>query len=128
MKYICRFILLICIFFTSIIASFAFDGNISIQISERKSDTISAIQYNNKDIIYSKDNEILENTISRNDSVFLNNRKSSNIYDGGINNLGFIISNQFQSLLYYIYTLSYLEHKSNSVFSFLSNEIQPNAP
>lgn len=128
MKYICRFILLICIFFTSIIASFAFDGNISIQIAERKSDTISAIQYNNKDIIYSKDNEILDNNISRNNAIYFNNRKSQNLYDGGINNFEFITSNQFQSLLYYIYTLSYLKHKTDSVHSFLSFEIQPNAP
>ncbi len=128
MKYISRLILLIYIFFVSIIASFAFDFNSSISSNNSSKDTISAVQYYNQDIINSKDNELLEVNISRNDNIFLNNRKTSNLYDGGINNSYIFTSNQFRNLLYYIYTNTFLDNKTSSVISFLVFEIQPNAP
>lgn len=128
MKYISRLILLIYIFFVSIIASFAFDTNSSISSNNSSKDTISAVQYYNQDIINSKDNELLEINISRNDNIFLNNRKTSNLYDGGINNSYIFTLNQFQNLLYYIYTNTFLDNKTSAVISFLVFEIQPNAP
>lgn len=128
MRYISRLILIIYIFFVSIIASFAFDTNSSISSNNSSKDTISAVQYYNQDIINSKDNELLEINISRNDNIFLNNRKTSNLYDGGINNSYIFTSNQFRNLLYYIYTNTFLDNKTSSVISFLVFEIQPNAP
>lgn len=127
MKYFSRILLFIFIFLSSIISAFAVDDSL-ISIKNKTNDTISAVQYYNKDIINSKDNELLEINISRNDNIYLNNRKTSNIYDGGINNSYIFISNQFQNLLYYIYTNTFLDNKTSSVSSFLAFEIQPNAP
>ncbi len=127
MKYISRILLFIFTFLISIVSSFAVD-NALISIESKATDTISAVEYYHHDIINSKDNEFFISNITEENNLYLNNRKNSNLYDGGINNSSLYHSKQFKYTLFYIYTLSYLTNKTSSVHSFLSFEIQPNAP
>lgn len=127
MRYISRILLFIFAFLVSIVSAFVVDSD-SIAIENKAKDTISAGQYYHHDVINSKDNECILSNISEENHQYLNNRKTSNIYDGWINNPNSYITKQFKNTLYYIYTLSYLTNKTSSVHSFLAFEIQPNAP
>lgn len=125
MKYICRFILFLCIFFISLSAN-AF-CEVSHNVISKKTDTISTVIYDNHDILYSRNNSSITQNIERNDSL-LNNKQSDNSYDSGITKYLHASNTQFEDLLSYIYTQSYLRNKTKvSLFATLS-EIQPNAP
>lgn len=125
MKYISRLILFICLFFISLSANAFCD--ISQDVISKKADTISAIIYDNYDILYSRNNSSITQNVERNDSL-LNNKQSDNSYDGGITKYLHASNTQFEDLLSYIYTQSYLRNKTKvSLFATLS-EIKPNAP
>lgn len=125
MKYICRFILFLCIFFISLSAN-AF-CEVSHNVISKQTDTISTVIYDNHDILYSRNNSSITQNIERNDSL-LNNKQSDNSYDGGVTKYLHVSTTQFEDLLSYIYTQSYLRNKTKvSLFATLS-EIQPNAP
>ena len=126
MKYICRFILFLCIFFISLSAN-AF-CEISQDVISKHTDTISAVNYVDTDILYSRNNCSTITNIERNDTLSLNNKESDNSYDGGVTKYLHASITQFEDLLSYIYTQSYLRNKTKvSLFATLS-EIQPNAP
>lgn len=126
MKYICRFILFLCIFFISLSAN-AF-CEISQDVISKHTDTISAVNYVDTDILYSRSNCSTITNIERNDTLSLNNKESDNSYDGGVTKYLHASTAQFEDLLSYIYTQSYLRNKTKvSLFATLS-EIQPNAP
>lgn len=126
MKYICRFILFLCIFFISLSAN-AF-CEISQDVISKHTDTISAVNYVDTDILYSRNNCSTITNIERNDTLSLNNKESDNSYDGGVTKYLHASTTQFEDLLSYIYTQSYLRNKTKvSLFATLS-EIQPNAP
>ena len=91
-------------------------------------DTISAIQHHSEDILTSKTSDTITQCFQRNDGLFINNRKSDNSYDGGLNNFLLAASSQYSELLAYIYNQSFLHNKSNVLFSVSLSEIQPNAP
>lgn len=126
MKYICRFILFLCIFFISLSAN-AF-CEVSHDVISKHTDTISAVNYIDTDILYSRNNCSTITNIERNDTLSLNNKESDNSYDGGVTKYLHASTTQFEDLLSYIYTQSYLRNKTKvSLFATLS-EIQPNAP
>ena len=91
-------------------------------------DSISAVQNYNHDILTAKSNDTITQYFQRNDGLFINNRKSDNSYDSGLNNFLLSTSSQFSELLAYIYNQSFLHNKSNVLFSVSLSEIQPNAP
>ena len=91
-------------------------------------DSISAVQNYNHDVLAAKGNDTITQTFQRNDGLFINNRKSDNSYDSGLNNFLLASSSQFSELLAYIYNQSFLHNKSNVQFSVSLSEIQPNAP
>ena len=91
-------------------------------------DSISAVQKYNYDVLAAKSNDTITQTFQRNDGLFINNRKSDNSFDNGLNNFLLAASSQFSELLSYIYNQSFLHNKSNVLFSVSLSEIQPNAP
>ena len=126
MKYICRFIIFICLFFISLSAN-AFSDNSQSYIS-RHIDTIVATQVNDFDVLYSNTGNATIQGIQRNDNLTINNKETDNSFDGGLNNFLHQSDCQFKDLISYIYTQSYLRNKTKvSLFATLS-EIQPNAP
>ena len=126
MKYICRFIIFICLFFISLSAN-AFSDNSQSYIS-RHIDTIVATQVNDFDVLYSNTGNATIQGIQRNDTLSLNNKESDNSIDNGLTKYLHASTTQFEDLLSYIYTQSYLRNKTKvSLYATLS-EIQPNAP
>lgn len=125
MKHLCRFIIIICMFFISLAAN-AFDSHLCSSISKH-TDTISAVQYNDYDILYSKSGASILQNVVRHDSININNKESDNSYDGGLKYLQTLVS-QFENLLSYIYTQSFLRNKAKVSFHIALSEIQPNAP
>lgn len=117
------------IFFMFIITFCSISFCDSVSAVELKSiDTISAIQHHNQDVLTAKSNDTITQTFQRNDGLFINNRRSDNSYDSGLNNFLLAASSQFSELLAYIYNQSFLHNKSNVQFSVSLSEIQPNAP
>lgn len=105
----------------------AFCGDVSV--AELKSiDTISAIQNHSCDVLTAKSGENIVQCIQRNDSILINNKKSDDSNNGGLNSLLFGNTNQFNELLAYVYNQSFLHNKSKVHFSVILSEIQPNAP
>ena len=102
------------------------DGVSAIEL--KRVDTISSVQQYSQDVLMSRTSDTIQQCIQRNDGLFINNRKSDNSYDGGLNNFLLAASSQFSELLAYIYNQSFLHNKSNVQFSVSLSEIQPNAP
>ena len=126
MRHLCRFIIIIFMFFISLAAN-AFESQSVISFSKH-TDTISAIQYNDYDILYSKNSVSVIKNVERQDSISIKNKESDNFSDGGLNNFLLSHSSQFSELLAYIYNQSFLHNKSKVHFSVILSEIQPNAP
>ncbi len=126
MKYICRFILFICMFFISLSANAFCD--ISNNVISKHADSISAVNYNDTDILYSRNNGSITQNIERNDSLLINNKTSDNSSDNGFTKYLHASITQFEYLLSYIYTQSYLRNKTKVSFHSELSEIQPNAP
>ena len=126
MKYLCRFIFLFFMFIITLCVSSFCDGVSAIEI--KSVDTISAVQQHSQDLLISRTSDSIEQCIQRSDGLFINNRRSDNSYDSGLNNFLLAASSQFSELLAYIYNQSFLHNKSNVLFSVSLSEIQPNAP
>lgn len=90
-------------------------------------DTISAVQNNDYDVLYSKNGTSAIQNVERQDSISLNNKKSDNSYDGGLKYLQTPVF-QFENLLSYIYTQSFLRNKAKVNFHTALSEVHPNAP
>ena len=126
MRNICRFIIVLCMFFISLSAN-AFCTDISV--SEKKhADTISAIRHYNQDFLNTEDNHSVIKNIPRNDTLSVSNRKGDNSLDNGMSKTFLETQSQFQALLSYLYNQSFLHNKSKVHFSVLLSEVRPNAP
>lgn len=112
-------------FFICLVAS-AFSNQSATSFS-RYTDTISAVQCNDCDILYSRNGASILQNVVRHDSININNKESDNSYDGGLKYLQTPVS-QFENLLSYIYTQSFLRNKTKVSFHIALSEIQPNAP
>lgn len=112
-------------FFISLAAN-AFDSQAN-SIILKHTDTISAVQCNDYDVLYSRNSASILQNVVRNDSININNKESDNSYDGGLKHLQTPVS-QFENLLSYIYTQSFLRNKAKVSFHIVLSEIQPNAP
>lgn len=126
MRYICRFILFLCIFFITLSAN-AF-CEISGNIISKHTDTISAVHINDYDMLYSKNNAAVVQNGQRNENLQINGKESDNSLDGGLNNFLHQQTSQFEDLLSYIYSKSYLRNKTKVNLLKVLSEIQPNAP
>ncbi len=126
MKYICRFIIFICLFFISLSAN-AFSDNSQSYIS-RHIDTIVATQVNDFDVLYSNTGNATIQGIQRNDNLTINNKETDNSFDGELNNFLHQSDCQFKDLISYIYTQSYLRNKTKVSLLKVLSEINPNAP
>lgn len=90
---------------------------------------ISAVkQFEESDVLNSKDDETVLQNVIRNGNAVFGIRKSNTSLDFGANNFINIIPLRFSGLLNYIYSLAYLENKSKVCFSLIFTEVLPNAP
>lgn len=112
-------------FFISLAAN-ACDSQAFNSISKQV-DTISAVQCQDCDILYSRNGGSIIQNLERHDSININNKESGNSYDGGLKYLQTPVS-QFENLLSYIYTQSFLRNKAKVDFHIALSEIHPNAP
>ena len=126
MRNVCRFIIVLCMFFISLSAN-AFCTDVSV-IEKKQADTISAIRHYNQDFLNSEDNHSVIKNIPRNDKISVNNRKGDNSLDNGFSKGYIENTSQYQALLEYLYNQSFLHNKSKVHFSVLLSEVRPNAP
>ena len=126
MKYLCRFLFIFLVFIITLCSNALCDRVSAVEL--KSTDTISTVQHQSQDILTSRANDSIEQCIQRNDGLFINNRRSDNSYDSGLNNFLLAASSQFSELLAFIYNQSFLHNKSNVLFSVSLSEIQPNAP
>ena len=126
MKYICRFIIFICLFFISLSAN-AF-SDVSQSYISKHVDTIAAVQVNDYDVLYSNSGCSTIQCVQRNDNLSINNKETDNSFDGGLNNFLHQSDCQFKDLISYIYTQSYLRNKTKVSLVKVLSEINPNAP
>lgn len=79
-------------------------------------------------MLYSKNNGSVIQNEQRNENLQINNKESDNPLDGGLNNFLHQQASQFEDLLSYIYSKSYLRNKTKVNLLKVLSEIQPNAP
>lgn len=126
MKYLRRFILIICMFFISLAANaYCCENDVCIQ---KQTDTISAVNFHDYDILYSRNNSQIIQNIENQNSSFLNNKGNYKTYDGGLNKPEHVFINRLESLFSYIYVHSFLRNKTKISFLIALSEINPNAP
>ncbi len=113
-------------FFISLSANAFCD--LSGDVISKHKDTISAVNFNDTDILYSRNTGSITQNIERHDSLLTNNKNSDNSNGGGITKYLHASITQFEYLLSYIYTQSYLRNKTKVSFRSELSEIQPNAP
>ena len=126
MRNMCRFIIILCMFFISLSAN-AFCMDVS-HYEKKQVDTISAIRHYNQDFLNSQNNNSVIKNISRNESISVNNRRNDNSLDNGISKVYLENQSQFVALISYLYNQSFLHNKSKVHFSVLLSEVCPNAP
>ncbi len=126
MKYISRLILIIFLFLITISANAFLSDFSSLEI--KTVDTISSISVLHQDYIGVKIGESYSLTTQKNDGLFVNGRKSDCSFDNSFSNCLLGNTEQYRSLLSYLYNQSFLHNKSKVHFSVSLSEIQPNAP
>lgn len=113
-------------FFISLSANAFCD--LSHDVISKQTDTISAVNYNDPDILYSRNNSSIIQNIERNDTISLNKKESDNSADNGVTKYLHASTTQFEDLLSYIYTQSFLRNKTKVSLVTTLSEIHPNAP
>lgn len=126
MKYICRFIVFLCLFFISLGAN-AFSDSSQSYISKHV-DTIAAVQVVDYDVLYSNNGSATIQGVQRNDNLSINHKESDNSFDGGLQNFLHQTDCQFKDLISYIHTQSYLRNKTKISLVKVLSEVNPNAP
>lgn len=91
-------------------------------------DTISAVPFNDYDLLNSKDNNIFLQNIQRNDGLFVNNRKTDNSTGFGLNKIINIQTKSFINISFYEIKQLFSEYKSKINIISLLSEVIPNAP
>lgn len=127
MKFICRLIILFCIFIIAISGN-AFCSDYTNSYNIKQNDTISSVNNYNHDLLNSKDNEPVIQNLNRNSNLNIANKEQDSSNDSGLSKFIPKVPEQYTNLLSYIYTKTYLENKEKTLFAFISSEIQPNAP